>query len=172
MLKPITWNGGYPMPAWFDISGIDRQSLKSEDETGMLASITSVNRLIRDEVDNGIPPNRIIVGGFSQGCVLSLLTGLTSEYKFGGIIGCSGWLGLSQKIATMASEANKQTPILMCHGDEDPVVKYEYGKASAEQLQSLNYNVTFKTYRGLTHSANAQELGDIAQFLQKTIPSN
>lgn len=56
-----------------------------------------VNSIIRDEVDNGIPANRIIVGGFSQGCVLSLLTGLTSEYKLGGIIGCSGWLGMSSK---------------------------------------------------------------------------
>lgn len=56
-----------------------------------------VNKFIRDEVDNGIPANRIIVGGFSQGCALSLITGLTSEYKLAGIIGCSGWLPLSSK---------------------------------------------------------------------------
>jgi predicted esterase len=60
--------------------------------------------LIRDEVDNGIPANRIVVGGFSQGCVLSLLTGLTSEYKLGGIIGCSGWLGMSSKFPAVSKE--------------------------------------------------------------------
>lgn len=60
----------------------------------------------------------------------------------------------------------------MCHGDRDQVVKYEYGKESAETLQSLGYNVSFKTYPGLTHSANAQELADISEFLQKVIPHN
>ncbi|KAL0581414.1 hypothetical protein ABG067_008455, partial [Albugo candida] len=80
-------NGGYPMPAWFDLSGLDKSSLKNEDEKGLLSSMTSVNQIIRDEVDNGIPANRIILGGFSQGCALSLLTGLSSEYKLAGIIG-------------------------------------------------------------------------------------
>lgn len=106
----------YPI-AWFDIAGLDRASIKAEDEKGMLSSITSgkknfpkkkiansfylVNRFIREEVDNGIPANRIVIGGFSQGCVLSLLAGLTSEYKLAAIVGCSGWLGLSDKIASV-----------------------------------------------------------------------
>lgn len=70
----------------------------------------------------------------------------------------------------MATEANKNTPILMCHGDDDPVVKPQFGKDSAEYLQSLGYNLTRKTYPGLTHSANDDEIKDIAEFLQKTIP--
>lgn len=184
---------GWCLLAWFDLSGLDKFSLKDEDEKGMLASVTSgttppqaihgdvsltvslwflVNRIIRDEVDNGIPANRIIVGGFSQGCVLALLTGLTSEYKLAGIIGCSGWLGLSAKFPSIASDANKKTPILMCHGDADPVVKPEYGFESADKLQSMGYNVTRKVYPGLPHSANEEEIRDIAQFLQKTIPPN
>ncbi|CAO3674154.1 unnamed protein product [Rhizopus stolonifer] len=158
--------------AWFDIAGLDRASIKAEDEKGMLSSITSVNRIIRKEVDDGIPANRIVIGGFSQGCVLSLLTGLTSEYKLAAIVGCSGWLGLSDKIASMASDANRETPILMCHGDSDPVVKPEYGKESADKLKSLNYPLTFKTYPGLTHSASPQEIADIAEFLKKVIPPN
>lgn len=130
-----------------------------------------VSRIIRDEVDNGIPANRIIVGGFSQGCVLALLSGLTSEYKLAGIIGCSGWLGLSTKFPGIGSDANKKTPILMCHGDADPVVKPEYGFESAEKLKSMGYDITRKTYPGLPHSANEEEIRDIAQFLQKTIPA-
>ncbi|KAI9252739.1 Phospholipase/carboxylesterase/thioesterase [Helicostylum pulchrum] len=170
-VRSVSLNGGYPMPAWFDISGLDKSSFKNEDEQGMLNSLASVNRIIRDEVDNGIPANRIIVGGFSQGCVVSLLTGLTSEYKLGGIIGCSGWLGMSKKFPAMGSDANKKTPILMCHGDNDPVVKPEYGRESAEKLESLGYDVTRKTYPGLVHSANDKEIRDIAEFLQKTIPA-
>ncbi|CAO3626759.1 unnamed protein product [Mucor fragilis] len=169
-VKPVSLNGGYPMPAWFDLSGLDKFSLKDEDEKGMLASVTSVSRIIRDEVDNGIPANRIIVGGFSQGCVLALLTGLTSEYKLAGIVGCSGWLGLSAKFPSIASDANRKTPLLMCHGDADPVVKPEYGFESADKLQQMGYNVTRKVYPGLPHSANEEEIRDIAQFLQKTIP--
>ncbi|KAI7865202.1 Phospholipase/carboxylesterase/thioesterase [Mucor mucedo] len=169
-VRPIALNGGYPMPAWFDLSGLDKFSLKNEDEAGMLSSISLANKIISKEVDNGIPANRIIVGGFSQGCVLSLLTGLTSEYKLAGIVGCSGSLGLSSKFPAMASDANRKTPILMCHGDEDPVVKPIYGQESAEKLQSMGYNVTRKTYPGLVHSANDKEIIDIAEFLKTTIP--
>lgn len=71
-----------------------------------------VNRIIRDEVDNGIPANRIIVGGFSQGCVVSLLTGLTSEYKLGGIIGCSGWLGMSKKFPAVSFYRYSKSPFV------------------------------------------------------------
>lgn len=71
----------------------------------------------------------------------------------------------------MESDANKKTPILMCHGDSDPVVKPQYGRDSAEKLKTMGYDITLKTYRGLVHSANEEELRDIAQFLQKTIPS-
>ncbi|KAI8644790.1 Phospholipase/carboxylesterase/thioesterase [Parasitella parasitica] len=171
-VQPVSLNGGYRMNAWFDLSGLDKFSLKDEDEKGMLASVTSVNKIIRNEVDNGIPANRIVVSGFSQGCVLALLTGLTSEYKFAGVIGCSGWLGLSAKFPSIASDANKKTPILMCHGDADNVVKPEYGRESAEKLESLGYDVTKKTYPGLAHSANEKEINDIKQFLEKIIPDN
>ncbi|KAI8979184.1 Phospholipase/carboxylesterase/thioesterase [Mycotypha africana] len=170
-IKPVTLNNGYPMPAWFDIASLERSEVTVEDEQGMLSSVASVSRIIRDEVDNGIPANRIVVGGFSQGCVLSLLTGLTSEYKLAGIIGCSGWLGLASKFPAMAADANKKTPILMCHGDLDNVVKPEYSKESAEKLQSLGYDITRKTYPGLQHSANEKELLDIRDFLKKVIPA-
>ncbi|KAI8364413.1 Phospholipase/carboxylesterase/thioesterase [Blakeslea trispora] len=169
-VRPITLNGGFPMPGWFDLYSLDKSILENEDEKGLLSSVASINSLIRQEVDNGIPPERIILGGFSQGSCLSLVGGLTSEYKLAGVIGCSGWLGLSNKFAHMASEANKNTPVLMCHGDRDPVVRHEYGQESAEKLKSLGYNVTFKSYPGLVHSANEQELADIAQFIKKVLP--
>ncbi|KAI8091158.1 Phospholipase/carboxylesterase/thioesterase [Gilbertella persicaria] len=169
-IRPITLNGGYPMPGWFDLSSLDKSGFKHEDEKGILASVTSVNRLIRDEVDHGIPANRIILGGFSQGACLSLVHALTTEYKLGGVVACSGWLGLADKMPQMLSDANKKTPFLMCHGDKDPVVKYEYGQTSAEKLTSLGYDVTFKTYPGLVHSANEQELADIAAFIKKNLP--
>ncbi|KAI7874631.1 Phospholipase/carboxylesterase [Lichtheimia hyalospora FSU 10163] len=168
---PITINQGMRMPGWFDLSGLDRSIAQNQDEKGMLSSMTSINALIRNEVDSGIPSERIVIGGFSQGCVMSLLTGLTSEYKFGGVVGCSGWLGMHEKFASMASDANKKTPILMCHGDADPVVDYNIGKESATFLEKLGYDIKFKTYSGLVHSASPQELADIASFLKERLPS-
>ncbi|KAI9252333.1 Phospholipase/carboxylesterase/thioesterase [Phascolomyces articulosus] len=169
-MLPVTLNGGMKMPAWFDLTGLDRSIAANQDEKGMLSSMAAVNGLIRQEVDNGIPSDRIVVGGFSQGCVLSLLVGLTSEYKFGGVIGCSGWLALAEKFPSMASEANKKTPVLMCHGDSDPVVNYSFGKESAGVLEKLGYNIKFNTYPGLVHSASPKELSDIASFLKDHLP--
>ncbi|KAI8994690.1 Phospholipase/carboxylesterase/thioesterase [Pilobolus umbonatus] len=171
-VRPITLNGGYPMPAWFDLTSLSDSLDRVEDEKGMLESIVIANRFIRQEVDSGIPANRIVVGGFSQGCALSLLTGLTSEYKLGGIIGCSGWLFTANKFPALGSDANKKTPILMCHGEADATVNTAYGRKSYDKLKSLGYNINFITYPGLAHSANEKEISDIAQFIAKTIPAN
>ncbi|ORX48217.1 Phospholipase/carboxylesterase [Hesseltinella vesiculosa] len=167
--KPITLNGGFRMPAWFDLTGLDKSSLADEDEKGMLSSLASVNKVIQAEVDSGIPSERIIVGGFSQGGVMALLTGLTSERKFGGIIACSTWLGMAEKMKTMGAEANKKTPILMCHGDADPVVRYQFGEESANKLKSYGYSVNFKTYPGMPHSACPDEIQEIAMFIKKYV---
>ncbi|KAI8367185.1 Phospholipase/carboxylesterase/thioesterase [Choanephora cucurbitarum] len=169
-VRPIALNGGFPMPGWFDLHSLDKSMLDNEDEKGIMASSASINQLIQEEINQGIPAERIILGGFSQGACLSLVTGLSSQHKLGGVIACSGWLGLSSKFANIASDTNKQTPILMCHGDRDPVVRYEYGQESANRLKSLGYPISFKTYPGLVHSANEQELADIAQFIKKVIP--
>lgn len=70
----------------------------------------------------------------------------------------------------MATDANKKTPILMCHGDADPVVRFEFGQESASFLKKLGHNVNFQAYPGLVHSANPKELSDIAAFLKEHIP--
>ena len=91
----MTANFGMEMPSWFDIYsfGFDGE----EDEKGMLETSRSLNSLISDEVDSGIPSDRVVLGGFSQGAAMSLLTGLTSERKLGGIVSLSGWIPLRQK---------------------------------------------------------------------------
>ncbi|KAI8074512.1 Phospholipase/carboxylesterase/thioesterase [Gongronella butleri] len=163
---PITLNAGYKMPGWFDLTGLDKSSLDDEDEKGMLSSLSSVNKVIEQELSSGIAPEKIIVGGFSQGGVMALLAGLTSERKLGGIIACSTWLAMADKMKVMGTDANKSTPILMCHGDADDVVKYQFGKESAERLTSYGYKVDFKTYPGMPHSACPEELQAIAAFIK------
>lgn len=128
-------------------------------------------QIIREEVEeNGVPANRIVVGGFSQGCVMGLLTGLTAEYKFAGLVCLSGYMPLHNKIMSMASDANRKTPIFWGHGDADQVVSYAYGKQSVELLQANKFNVKFNTYRYMGHSSSNDEIRDLLVFLKENLP--
>ena len=129
-------------------------------------------QIIRSEVEeNNIPANRIIIGGFSQGCVVGLLTGLTAEYKFAGIVSLSGYMPLHKKIMNMVSDANRKTPIFWGHGDADQVVRYDYGVQSVELLKKNKFDVRFTTYRNLGHGSSPQEIRDLLNFLKETIPA-
>ncbi|CAG8508940.1 4730_t:CDS:2 [Paraglomus occultum] len=171
--RPITLYRGYRMRAWFDIlqSGHLERMLASDDsETGILNTANSVNKLISDEVDSGIPAQRIVVGGFSQGCAQALVTSLISEYKFAGIIGLSGYLPSKDNILSMATDANKNTPIFLAHGDADETVPFKAGEMTSELLTSKGYNVTFKSYANLGHWHSPDETQDMLSFLQQVIP--
>ncbi|KAI1319429.1 hypothetical protein EDD11_004006 [Mortierella claussenii] len=167
---PITVNGGMLTPAWYDILSISSIN-HQQDEQGLIRSRQQIMQLARDEIEqNDIPANRIVIGGFSQGCVLSLLIALTSEYRFAGIVSLSGYLPLHTKIMTMAADANRKTPIFWGHGDMDQMVKYEFGEQSVELLRKHKYNVDFHTYSGMGHSACLEEIRDLLKFLKTTIP--
>lgn len=119
-----------------------------QDEAGILVSREYVNGLIQAEIDSGIPANRIVVGGFSQGGALSLFAGLTAKVKLAGIVGLSSYLPLDSKFANFVRESdlNHDTPILMCHGDSDQVVPVNFGKLSFEMLKSQGFKATMKLY--------------------------
>jgi predicted esterase len=98
----------------------------------------------------GIPSERIILGGFSQGGAMSLFSGLTAPSRLGGIVGLSCYMLLSDKIKDLTVEAgnmNKETKIFMGHGDADMVVKYQFGKMTADVLKDMGYQVDFRTYQ-------------------------
>jgi predicted esterase len=122
----------------------------AEDQPGILRSQAYFHSLIADEVEKGIPSNRIVLGGFSQGGAVSLLSGLTCPHKLGGIFALSGYLLLQNKLRAMIEEegrnANRETKIFMGHGDIDPVVRYEWGKLTAAKLKEWEYHVDFNTY--------------------------
>ena len=120
----------------------------AHDEVGILRSRDYFNSLVAEEVAKGIPSNRIVVGGFSQGGAMSLFTGMTSPAKLGGFFGLSAYLLLHNKIKDFipSSLPNKDTPIFMGHGDADPTVKYAWGQRTAAALKELGYSVDFRTY--------------------------
>ncbi|KAG0322103.1 hypothetical protein BGZ99_003524 [Dissophora globulifera] len=163
---------GMMTPAWYDFLSPSASSINHEqDEKGMLRSRQQVLQIVRDEMEtSNIPANRIVIGGFSQGCVLSLLTGLTSEYRFAGIASLSGYLPLPEKIMDMATDANRKTPIFWGHGTADQAVKYEFGEETVEFLQKNNYAVDFHSYKRMGHSASIEEITDLLAFFKQTIP--
>lgn len=74
----------------------------AEDESGLLESAAYLNSLISDEISSGIKSSRIILGGFSQGGTMSLLTGITSATKLGAIVILSGRLVMRSKIESVS----------------------------------------------------------------------
>lgn len=113
-----------------------------------MKSRDAFNGLVKEQMDKGIPASRIVLGGFSQGGAMSLLSGLTSPEKLGGIFALSCYLPLSHKFKELIPEpwANHKTPLFMAHGDSDGVVKYEFGQKSAEALKDMGVPVEFHTY--------------------------
>ncbi|KAI0784856.1 Phospholipase/carboxylesterase [Abortiporus biennis] len=178
----VSFNYGMTMPSWFDIA--ENFDMDRQDEPGMLKTATQLNQLITNEVDNGILPERIILGGFSQGAAMSLLTGLTTERKLGGIVVLSGWLPLSKKFKAMASDHVRSLPIFWGHGQSDPLVKYQWATDSVEFLtnelkvkriglpepDTKTAGLAFHSYPGLQHSAGDQELEDLQSWLRKVVP--
>ncbi|KAI5467883.1 acyl-protein thioesterase 1 [Mariannaea sp. PMI_226] len=172
---PITINGGMAMPGWFDVMALGgdvASMVRREDAEGIKRSQKYFHDLIQQEIDSGIPADRIVIGGFSQGGAMSIFSGLTFKAKLAGIIGLSAWLTLSQSFASMVSptDANRQTPVIMYHGDMDPVVPTNLGRMSKDKLTELGYDVTWKTYTGMEHSACLEELDDVEAFLRARLP--
>ena len=160
----VTVNGGYPMPAWYDIAGPGQP----EDAAGLHASRATIEALIDNEVARGIPAERIVVAGFSQGCAMALLTGLRHARRLAGIVGLSGYLPLAPTTAAERSDANRDTPIFLAHGSRDGVVPIARALATRDVLVGLGCTVDWHEYP-MEHSVSMEEIADLEAFLQRVL---
>lgn len=131
--------------------------------------------LVKVEVDNGIAPSRIAIGGFSQGGAITLYTltaSNTDGIQFGAAVALSSYLPDHQHVeGRPLAQTVTETPVLMAHGTSDQVVKYVYGKDSFELLKRKGFkSLEFKSYPGMAHSACEEEFVDVGDFLFKSIP--
>lgn len=165
---PVTVNGGYVMPAWYDIVG--RNLTDQEDAGGIQKSAASIVELIEKEANRGIAYDKIVLAGFSQGCAMALHIGLRFPYKLAGIIALSGYLPLAMAANLEKHLANAKTPIFMAHGTYDPVVTLDRAQTSHVALEKMGYLVDWNEYP-MEHSVNYEELMDISRFLQEVLIS-
>jgi len=160
---PVTVNGGYVMPAWYDIVG--RNLTDQEDASGIQKSAVAIIQLIEREASRGIAYDNIVLAGFSQGCAMVLHIGLRFPHKLAGMIALSGYLPLAMSANLEKHSANQTTPIFMGHGEYDSVVIPERAQASYALLEKMGYQVSWNEYP-MEHSVNHEELADISHFLQ------
>jgi phospholipase/carboxylesterase len=163
---PVTINNGYRMRAWYDILGVDL--VQREDEAGLRRSREQIEELLAREQARGMPANRIVLAGFSQGCALALLTGLRHRERLAGIVGLSGYLPLAPTTAGERTDANTLTPIFLGHGQQDGVVDIARGEASRDALQALGYAVEWHDYP-MAHSVCMEEISDLNRWLLKVL---
>ncbi|XP_033230298.1 acyl-protein thioesterase 2 [Belonocnema kinseyi] len=163
---PVTLNAGFRMPSWFDLKSLDATG--PEDEEGIRKAAELVHSMIAEEVAKGIPTKRIVLGGFSQGGALALYSALTFPEPLAGVIALSAWLPLHQKFPA-AAVGNKDTPLLQCHGDCDPIVPYKWGQMTATLLKQFMTQTEFKTYGGVMHTSSDEEIRDMKKFIEKVL---
>ena len=160
--QPVTINGGFIMRAWYDIAGASIDA--RQDEAGIRASQAAIEVLIAQEKQRGISPENIYLAGFSQGGAIALHTGLRHASPLGGILALSTYVPLEKTLPHEASAASLNTPIFMAHGHSDPIVPYALGRASAEKLGGLGYQLEWHEY-AMPHSVCLEEIRDIEAWL-------
>ncbi|WP_269630448.1 alpha/beta hydrolase [Pelomonas sp. BJYL3] len=165
--RPVSINGGYRMPAWYDI-GLDASGQRVEDERGLRESQRAIEALIAQEVERGIPASRIVLMGFSQGAAMTLMTGLRHAQRLAGLVALSGYLPLAGTTEAERHAANADVPLFLAHGDSDEVVLPARGLASRAELERLGFAVQWHGYP-MGHEVSMEEIADVAGFIRQCL---
>ncbi len=162
----VTINNGMVMRAWYDIKTWDLQN--RADEAGVRQSALLVQNLLDKVIASGIPAEKIILAGFSQGGVIALHLLPRLPYKIAGVMALSTYMAVPDALKTEMNTLNKTTPVLVAHGTADPVVPMQAGQLAFNALKYAGFNVRWQDYR-MEHSVCAQEVADISRFIQQQL---
>jgi phospholipase/carboxylesterase len=165
-MRPVTINGGFVMRAWYDIAY--QELAFKEDERGLRDSQKLIEDIIARENARGIPSNRIVLAGFSQGGVMTLQVGLRQPKRLAGLMALSAYLPMSPMIEIERNVASASVPIFMGHGIADNIVPLALGAMSRDTLSKLGYEVEWHQYP-MPHSVCAEELADISAWLKRVL---
>ena len=165
-VRPVTINGGMAMRAWYDITGpeLDRRA----DEEGVRKSAGIARALVDEQIARGIAAKRIVLAGFSQGGAIALYAGLRLPFRIAGILALSTYLPAAEALERQAHGANRDVPIFLAHGSQDPVIGLALSERSRAAMADLGYIVEVHTYP-MPHSVCAEEIRDIANWLTRVL---
>ncbi len=164
---PVTCNGGYFMPAWYDIIALDSSS-RTVDEAGIVRSRQAIRDLMARENQRGVPCSRIFLAGFSQGGAIAYTTALTHAEPLAGVIALSTYIPSQKLIADEAAAANQALPVFAAHGNEDDVVSIELGIHARDFLIARGHRVEWHEYP-MPHSICIEEIHDVGQWLKQAM---
>lgn len=160
---PISAFGGQVARGWFDFDPAGGTELP-----GIEKSALRIRDLIQQEIDDGMPPERILLAGFSQGGVMAFHTALYYPKRLAGILALSTFLAHSENLGSVEAEVNREIPILMCHGQRDEVLPMSLGRSSYEALQRGGYAVEWFEYP-VGHEVCLEEIHEISRWLQAVL---
>ena len=163
-VRPVSINNGMRMRAWYDIT----PDMRRQDEPGIRESAGIVEGYLRKEIDAGVPAGRIVLAGFSQGGAITLHTGLRQGQALAGLLALSTYLPLPEAFAAEAKRERRDTPILMCHGQYDPMLPLQLGAWSRDALKEHGFDVTWREYP-MQHNVCAEEIADIGRWLRERL---
>ena len=160
--RPVTINYGMVMRAWFDI--LDMTTPRKVDMASFLESADALRRLIQHEIDGGMPSDRIVLAGFSQGGAIALHTGLRYPQPLAGIMGLSTYLPTLDALDQEAHRTNRAIPIFMAHGKHDPMIPLAYADETQRRLHQHGYALRWQTYP-MQHAVCPAEIDAIREWL-------
>lgn len=166
-VRPVTINNGHPMRAWYDIKSLGTGA--RGDAAGLDESVARIARLIAAEQALGVAANRIVIAGFSQGGAVALHAALAHGERLAGVLALSTYLPVPETLEPRLAPANRDLPILMCHGTFDPVVVPPMGEAARAWLEAHQYPVEWRTYP-MQHQVVPSEIADLARWLVLRLP--
>lgn len=164
--RPVTINGGFVMPAWYDI--LEMGTGAPEDAEGIRASIEQVDALVRREHERGLPYDRIAVAGFSQGGAIAVQVGLRFPERLAAVIALSTYMLLEDDLGAQRSEANRDTPVFAAHGDFDPMVTPDRGAHLASTLDAWGQPVDVHRYP-MHHEVCLEEIDHLREWLDRVL---
>ena len=151
-IQPVTLNGGMKMPSWFDILALE-DAQPQEDKVGLERSLQLIRQLVDELIADGVPENKIIVGGFSQGGALAMYSLFNATKLFAGAFSWSSYLPRGEAIPN-----NGGTPVLVTHGTLDAVIPHQAVSTMPKLLEDAGFNVQSHVFDELAHTIDRRVL--------------
>ena len=151
---PDEYYGRY---SWFDID---------DQPPGVVRSRKMLFELLDDLRAKGFPAEQITLGGFSQGCLMTVDVGLRYPHRLAGLVGISGWVFALDKTITQLSPVARQQRLLMTHGTDDPLVPIDKVRPQIPSLKAAGLNVEWREFAKVHTIQGETELAVIREFVR------